>query len=265
MKRFGENNEPFDTAFNFSCIQKINQNDMIIAEGWKPYGFIIGCFKQTPGYPSTVDPVLIKTDSLGNQEWAKNLGGPYKDSSPFVTIAHDSNILIGTSYGDTMATPDNPMSRINLIKLDNSGNIIWNRKYGESERSKYLHYVRILDDGCNISVGSVVRYNPEPDRISWILKTNDDGDSIWYREYINLAGQQSRNYLYDVIVTTDNGLIACGYVDPNLPDTGSTDTWVIKLDSIGCEWAGCDTTVGIEEEKETGRPGDRETGRIEER
>jgi hypothetical protein len=210
-------------------------------------GFIIGCFKQTPGYPNTVDPILIKTDSLGNQEWIKNLGGPYKDSSPFVAIAFDSNIVVGTSYGDTMVTPDNPESRINIIKLDNSGNIIWSKKYGESERSKYLHKIRILNDGSIIAIGSVYRFNPEPDRVSWILKTTSEGDSLWYREYSHLTGYESRNYLYDVIENSDNGLIACGYVDPYPPDTGSIDTWVIKLDSMGCEFAGCDSTVGVEE------------------
>ena len=66
----------------------------------------------------------------------------------------------------------------------------------------------------------------------------------------------------DIIPTSDTGIIACGFVIPALPDTGIQSAWVIKLDSIGCEWAGCDTTVGIEEhggwEEETGRPGDRE-------
>ena len=294
MKRYGEKEKPYDTAYLFSCLEEINQGNLIIAGAWKPNGlathvyllktdssgnkiwdksysyynyyiegtsvaqttdsgYVIGCFSQIPGYPSTVDPVLIKTDSLGNQEWTKNLGGPYHDSNPMVSISFDGNIIVGTSYGDTMATPDNPISRINIIKLDNEGNVIWNRKYGTSERSKYLHNIRILSDGSIISVGSVYRFNPEPDRISWILKTSPEGDSIWYREYEYLSGYQSRNYLYDIIPTSDHGLIACGYVEPHPPDTGSTDTWVIKLDSIGCDTAGCDPTVWVpEEEKRRG-------------
>jgi hypothetical protein len=288
MKRFGEGILPYDTAFLFTSIQKINQKDLIIAGAWKPTGlathvyllkvdslgskiwdksfsyynfyiegtsiaqttdsgFIIGCFKQTPGYPETVDPVLIKTDSLGNLEWTKNLGGPLMDARPMVSIAKDGNIVVGTTYADSMATPDIPLSRINIIKLDNQGNIIWNRKYGASQENNFLRNIRILNDSCIVSVGSRFEYNPQPDRVSWILKTSSDGDSLWYREYIYLSGQQSRNYLYDLIETSDNGLIACGWVDPINPDTGSIDTWVIKLDHIGCEWAGCDTTVGIKE------------------
>ncbi|HOX78718.1 MAG TPA: hypothetical protein PLW31_11865 [Bacteroidales bacterium] len=289
MKRFGENLSPFDTAFSFTSIIKINNNALIIAGGWKPQGlptqvyliktdfmgnkiwaqsfsyinfyiegysvaqtddsgFIIGCFKQTPGDPSTVDPVIIKTDSMGIEEWTKNLGGPYKDFTPMVAKSDAGNIIVGTSYADSMLTPDVPMSRINIIKLNNSGTIIWNKKFGQSKPNNLLRKIRILDDGSIIAVGATNKYDPEPDRIGWIFKTSAQGDSIWYREYVHLSGYESRNYLYDVIPTSDNGLIACGYVDPYPPDTGSTDTWVIKLDSIGCEFAGCDTTVGIKDD-----------------
>jgi hypothetical protein len=210
-------------------------------------GFAIGCFKQTPGYPASVDPIIIKTDSLGNQEWTKNLGGPFKDFTPMISLSQEGNIIVGTSYGDSMYTPDIPLSRINIIKLDNDGNIIWNKKYGTSQPGNYLRNIKTLDDGSIIAVGGVRKFNPAPDRVGWILKTDLNGDSLWYREYSILPGQESSNFLYDVIPTLDNGLIACGYVDPSLPDTGSVDTWIIKLDSIGCDSAGCDTTVGVKE------------------
>jgi hypothetical protein len=210
-------------------------------------GFILGCVAQTIGYPYTVDPILIKTDSFGNQEWTKNVGGPFKDFIPMTSLSEDGNIIVGSSYGDSMYTPDIPMSRINLIKLDNDGNIIWNRKYGISQLSNFLRNIRILDDGSIISVGTVRKFNPAPERVGWIFKTDSNGDSIWYREYSILPGQESSNYLFDIIPTSDDGLIACGIVDPSLPDTGSVDTWIIKLDSIGCDSVGCDTTVGIED------------------
>jgi len=288
MKSYGEKVEPYDTAYLFTNLQKINQCELIITGSWKPQGlaqhvyllkmdtlgnmiwessynygnfyiegfsvaqtsdsgFIIGCFKQTPGYPYTVDPVLIKTDSLGSKEWTKNLGGPYKDFTPMVSICNDGNIIIGTSIADSMFNSDVSYTRINLVKLDNQGSILWTKKCGSSRPNNLLRKIRVLDDGSIIAVGATTKYNPEPDRVGWIFKTNAEGDSLWYREFTLLTGYESRNYLYDVIETSDNGLIACGYVDPYPPDTGSTDTWVIKLDSIGCEWAGCDTTVGVEE------------------
>ena len=78
------------------------------------------------------------------------------------------------------------------------------------------------------------------------------------REYKNLISTESRNYLYDVIQTIDTGLLACGNVLPFPPDTGSQDSWVIKLDSIGCDTAGCDPTVAINENEEMESIGDEE-------
>ena len=157
-----------------------------------------------------------------------------------------------------MFNPNIAYSRINIIKLDNEGNEIWNKKYGESVIHKYLLNVITLNNGNIIAVGSVYKPDPEPERMGWILKTTSNGDSLWYREYKNINGEESQNRLKDIISTNDNGFIACGYVLPVQPDTGSQDSWVIKLDSIGCDTAGCDPTVAINENEEMESIGDEE-------
>jgi len=78
-----------------------------------------------------------------------------------------------------------------------------------------------------------------------VLCTHPNGNIKWYREYINLLGEYSLNYLWDVIPTDDNGLIACGQVYPQVPDTGTPDIWVLKLDSLGNDTV----TVGIKENR----------------
>ena len=221
-------------------------------------GYVIGAFSYTPGQNVTGEPIVIKTDSLGNQQWLKNLGGPFMDYKAMVCTAPDGNIIVGTNFADEMFNPNIAYSRINIIKLDNEGNEIWNKKYGESVIHNYLLNVRALNDGSIIAVGSVYKPDPEPERMGWVLKTNVDGDSLWYREYKNIYGNESRNYLYDIIQTEDSGFIACGYILPVQPDTGSQDSWVIKLDSIGCDTAGCDPTVAIEEDEKIWSIGDGE-------
>ena len=67
-----------------------------------------------------------------------------------------------------------------------------------------------------------------------------------------LTGENSFNDLYDVIQTDDNGLIGCGKVAPNVPDTGTVDIWVMKMDSMGCLEPGCDTTVDVVETPDVG-------------
>jgi hypothetical protein len=146
--------------------------------------------------------------------------------------------------------------RVNIIKLDNGGNIIWNRKYGQIEYENYLSNIHCLDDGSIICTGSV--WTLHPWNVGWVLKLNADGDSLWYRQYHNISGQYSFNYLRDITITSNSGYAACGFVIPISPDTGIERVWVLKLDSLGCDTAGCDPTVGIPEEEEKGRGGEEE-------
>jgi hypothetical protein len=44
-------------------------------------GFALGGFRYTIGQEETGNPVIVKTDSLGNQQWVKYMGGPLLDRS----------------------------------------------------------------------------------------------------------------------------------------------------------------------------------------
>jgi hypothetical protein len=207
-------------------------------------GFAIGGFWYIPGSSEyTGDPIVIKTDSLGNKEWEKNLGGPHKDNKALLCKGADGSIIVGTMYADSMGG-DSPYSRIHLVKLDNYGNILWDKVFGKSDyKFNYLTNIRCLYDGSIIACGT--KPNGYPHQAGWLLKVSTDGDSLWYRQYNKLLGNKSENHFKDVIPTSDNGFLACGYVFPMQPDTGTQDAWVIKVDSMGCDAPGCSTGVGI--------------------
>jgi hypothetical protein len=76
----------------------------------------------------TYDPLIIKTDSLGELEWMLNLGGEYKDDKAVVCNTLDSCIMVLTAYADSMRTPEHAYTKINLIKISINGEIIWNKK-----------------------------------------------------------------------------------------------------------------------------------------
>ena len=289
-KYYGEIVEPFDTAYlpRHLVINEVNQ--FIIVGTKKPYalpskvfilkvnengqkewesnfgtgsyyyqgfsviqttdgGYAIGGYRFHIGQNETADPIIYKTDSLGNLEWEKNLGGPFDDYHPMLTLGQDGNIVAGTCYADSMAQPDVAYRKINIVKLDNQGNILWNKKYGQSITYNYLKQIRTTNDGGYIATGSIK--NNYPHRSGWIFKVAENGDSLWYRQYDNLLGADSRNYLYDVIPTSDNGFAACGYVIPYPPDTGSQDAWVLKVDSLGCDTPGCATGTHVFEFPDT--------------
>jgi len=208
-------------------------------------GYIIGGEHSLNDY-DTNDPILIKTDSLGNEEWFLNIGSDYLDFGAIVDTSSDGNIIAGTAIADSAPYYDNSYRRITVIKLKNSGTVVWSKKYGRSYLDTRIWSIKSLPDGRIISTGSKkTDYPANPDILSWILCTNSEGDSLWYREYSLLNAEYSINHLYDITPTADNGFIACGYVYPVSPDTGTQDTWVLKVDSIGCEslencWVGVD-------------------------
>jgi len=206
-------------------------------------GYAIGgyTFDFLPPPNLTGDPIVIKTDSAGNKQWFKNYGTPFIDSRGMICSTQDGNIVLGFGYCDSMSgggpsTEGNPFRRINLIKINNNGDVIWNKKYGTSEYEKVLMNIRENPDGTLIVCGIThhSKYYTSKD-YGWLLKTTSQGDSLWYREYIACDGEETDNWLYDVIETPDKGYLACGVVYPHSPDTGSQDGWVLKVDSLGCE------------------------------
>ena len=210
-------------------------------------GFAIGGEYAILGQYQSEQPIIIKIDSLGNQEWIETFGSQFNEFRTVVTLSNDGKITAGCILSDSSFGSTSYIGRIRIFKLTNYGSIIWDNLYGERKRNSKIHSIRTLQDGSIISSGYYVTDN-YPHIVGWILKVNSDGDSIWMREYdhANLS-IYSYNGLFDVKPTSDGGLIACGDIHPHPPDTGNQDAWVIKLDSIGCDTPGCDTTVAIPE------------------
>jgi len=212
-------------------------------------GFVIGgvLFPISGSASQDDDPILIKTDSLGNQQWLRHLGNPdCTEEYAMVDLALDGNVLAGTIYSDSCWGSNDHFSKINIIKINNYNNIVWDKKYGIHKRWLRFNKIRALENGDIISTGHYDNATEfTRNETSWILKTDSAGNELWYREYMLLTATFSMNKLYNVIPTPDKGFIACGTVWPYPPDTGTQDSWVLKVDSLGCEspgncWVGQD-------------------------
>ncbi|MCK4569382.1 MAG: hypothetical protein KAT76_03775, partial [Bacteroidales bacterium] len=88
-------------------------------------------------------------------------------------------------------------------------------------------------------------YNPINwiDSYGWLLKIDENGDSLWYREYHYYTGTEfDFNELYDLCLSPDGGYAMVGQVSTWIePQTA----WVIKVDSLGCDTPGCATGMNI--------------------
>ncbi len=205
-------------------------------------GYLLGGYRYTPGIVTSGDGLVIKTDSLGNKEWERTYGGPLRDGVAYVALAHDSNYIVGTIYATYQGLTVSD-GFINIIKVDVSGNEIWNKQFNEVRVNNNVTNIMVRNDGDIVSCGfsfygdSVLQYGGY---LGWILRTNMDGDSIWYRDYEHFTitdnVNDGSNYLNDIKPTSDGGFVACG---ESFCYTVPQSIWVLKVDSFGCDTPGC--------------------------
>jgi Secretion system C-terminal sorting domain len=176
------------------------------------------------------DHLVIKTDSLGNEEWRKVEGNQYQNGTAMVANTNDGNyIFCGWNSPNTTYN-----SYPQVTKLDQDGEVIWTNNYGNLGVMKYAFSIKLLDDGGFVFCGS--------DRLQGILygqirKIDADGNEIWYRRYTHTDGIDC--WFNDVTPTSDGGYILTGILGSDADLGIEQDMWAMKVDSYGCLVPGC--------------------------
>jgi hypothetical protein len=73
-----------------------------------------------------------------------------------------------------------------------------------------------------------------------LLKLNNNGDSIWARKLQYNSGLKDQCRMWDLKPTTDGGFIIAGERLTAVP-IQHYESWIAKLDSLGCDTPGCHT------------------------
>ncbi len=211
-------------------------------------GYLIGGFRYDPASPyyNTLDALVIKTDSLGNQQWLKTYGNPYVDDDmALVSMDDDGNYLFATIYGEWNFSTTYRIGRPCIYKINSSGQVVGQKKVGPSRMNSFIRNFRNSDDNFILT-----GYSYQTDTFttaietSWIMKLDVNYDSIWYRDYTHYALIYDDNYLYDVNYCQDKGFIAVGEAYPDMAGT-TQKMWIIKVDSMGCDTPGCATGTQV--------------------
>ncbi|UCE37749.1 MAG: Ig-like domain-containing protein [Thermoplasmata archaeon] len=182
-------------------------------------GFIIA--GDTESFGAGNDDVwLIKTDSIGNEQWNRTFGGSNSDFGRSVQETSDGGFII-TGYSWFTGHYD-----VRLIKTDSSGIEEWSKTFG-GDRSDRGYSVRETPDGGFIIAGHTQSYGMGGDDV-WLIKTDSSGNEKWNKTF----GGGSTDTCYSIQVTSDKGFILTGstysFGDPD------SDVWLIKTNETGC-------------------------------
>jgi len=180
--------------------------------------FIITAHTNTVFGAGNYDLWLLSVDSAGKQLWSRTLGGVGDDYGYTSEKTSDGGFIItGTTSSFGNSTFD-----IWLIRLNDSGDTLWTKTYGNSDIQVGYAVTETADKGFIITGGSVSIGN-ESDLI--IIRTNSEGDTLWTR---TIVGSYS-DYGNSVRQTSDGGYIVAGVTSVDGED--NSDVWLIRVDS----------------------------------
>ena len=116
------------------------------------------------------DIFIIKVDQAGVQQWSQTYGGNGTDVGRSISKVVDGGYII-TGYTDSFGNSSS--FNIWLIKIDENGNLIWDKTYGENGDDRALDGHQTLDGGYVLTGFSDSNSNNTPSII--IIKTDKDG------------------------------------------------------------------------------------------
>jgi hypothetical protein len=182
-----------------------------------------------------VNTYVLKTDSLGIEEWHQELGDPaFHDGVATGTQLVDGNYLIASTIGRRYdALNDNTYYQHILYWITPHGQVLRERVFGPQVKNAAPLAMHRLADGSIIVAGQQGDTTSEERPVGFVYKLCPNGDSLWFRTYKLLQGIDSHNYLRDLHPTADGGFVGAGFLFTFPPDTGASDGWVFKIDSAG--------------------------------
>lgn len=191
----------------------------------------------------------LKAQLAPPKQWDKTFGG--SDAEVFKSLQQTSNggyIIGGFSYsgigGDKSQTNRGQASFTSdywIVKLDASGNKLWEKAFGGNNQDE-LFIVRQTSDGgyilggsSNSSLSGDKSQPSQGDFDYWVVKLDASGVKLWDKTF----GGSNKDELQALEQTSDGGFILGGISESSLSgdksqsSQGDSDCWIIKLDSNG--------------------------------
>jgi hypothetical protein len=186
-------------------------------------GFIITGYTRSYGAAGH-NVWLIKTDTLGYEEWNRTFGGANDDEGQSVQQTSDGGFIIA---GWTKSTGAGGKD-VWLIKTDSQGNEEWDHLFGGSNDDAATSVQQTTDGGFIISAYTSSFGTGSVD--AWLIKTDSLGTLEWDETY----GGYSSDGAWFVQQVTDGGYILTGWTYSSGPGYVG-NVWLVKTDALGIQ------------------------------
>ena len=173
-------------------------------------------------------------------DWQACFGGSEWDTPKDMIQVSDGYLIVGSTYSsDGDISSNNGESDIWLVKIDFTGNALFEKTYGgtlgegpygiftSTDGNYYILGVAYSSDGD-------ISFDPYPTSNDfWIIKIDGEGNIIWDK----IVGGNGYDQPYRGYATTDGGIVAAGWTNSSDGDVShyydSYDMWMVKLSSDG--------------------------------
>jgi len=163
---------------------------------------------------------LVKTDSEGEMEWERTVGGPGDDEGWAVLETKDGGYLMtGVTESESSGGKD-----LLLVKTYSDGYERWEKTFVGTGDDWDLSVLETKDGGYAVAGVTTSRGSGGSD--GWILKTDSDGNLEWE---VTMGG--SKNDGITSILETEDGYLAAGTTESY--GSGGKDVWLLKADADG--------------------------------
>jgi uncharacterized repeat protein (TIGR01451 family) len=192
-----------------------------------------------------------KFTSEGISQWRKIIGGSQDEyATTYQYNADGSIVILGETWSsDGDITNFHGNIDIWVCKLDNSGNLLWQKCFGGSGIDYSSTIIKasgggyILSGWVESNDGDITLNHGSWD--AWLVRINETGNIIWQK---NFGGtNDDGGEISELIENSDGSIIFCtdtqsddGDVSGHHGAEGTSDIWLIKLSSTGnIIWNNC--------------------------
>jgi len=209
--------------------------------------FFISCTACTPILEtnwSFLPPVVNVWEGI------QTFGGSNEDLAHAVVATEDGGFAVlgnTQSMDGDFVLKNREGSDLFLMKFDSKGSFEWSKTYGGSKDDRGHDLIQLLDGGFALvgysrsSDGDASQNKGQHD--NWVLRTDAFGKVLWERSF----GFLGHDHAYNIIPTSDGGLIFNGFLDVtaskgfghdkreriNSKRHGVGEFWVHKIDMEG--------------------------------